>query len=84
MPGTPLAPQMQEWIVDPIENRRVLLPDVGLCAVCKHARVIRSARGSTFYQCQLWFSDPEYPKYPRLPKLACDGHEPGLEPPAGS
>jgi hypothetical protein len=49
-------------------------PDVGLCATCIHARIIRSNRGSTFYQCSLSFTKPEYPKYPRLPVLACGGY----------
>jgi hypothetical protein len=49
--------------------------NVGLCAHCVHAKVIRSDRGSVFYQCQLSFTDPSFPKYPRLPVLACSGYE---------
>jgi len=48
---------------------------VGLCAACVHARVIRSDRGSVFYLCQLSMSDPRFPKYPRLPVVACAGFE---------
>jgi hypothetical protein len=48
---------------------------IGLCATCRHARVIRSDRGSTFYLCRLSFEDASFPKYPRLPVLACPGFE---------
>jgi uncharacterized protein len=45
----------------------------GLCAVCRHARRIRSDRGSVFILCGLSSADPRFPKYPRLPVLSCDG-----------
>jgi hypothetical protein len=48
----------------------------GLCASCAHARVQRSARGSVFYRCALSERDPDFPRYPALPVLACAGHEP--------
>lgn len=48
----------------------------GLCADCRHARRIRSARGSTFHLCARAASDPRYARYPRLPVLQCAGHEP--------
>ena len=48
--------------------------DPGLCADCKFAHVIESDRGSVFYQCKLSFTDPRFPKYPRLPVLECDGY----------
>lgn len=48
----------------------------GLCAVCKHARIIRSDRGSSFLRCARSAVDPRFPKYPRLPVLQCDGWEP--------
>ena len=47
----------------------------GLCADCRHARVIRNDRGSVFYQCGKHFEDPTFPKYPRLPVLECRGYE---------
>jgi len=50
-------------------------PRVGLCAECRHADVIRSAR-STFYRCRLSFTDERFPKYPRLPVMECAGFEP--------
>lgn len=51
---------------DPAELRRV-----GLCARCKHARVLVSGKGSRFTLCQA----PGYPKYPQLPRLACAAHQ---------
>jgi hypothetical protein len=52
---------------------------IGLCADCKFARVIESARGSTFWRCSL-SEDPEsgFPKYPRLPVRVCTGYQPML------
>ena len=55
------------------------LPDlsdtVGLCAACRHVRVINNPRGSRFYLCQLSEVDPRFPKYPRLPIAHCVGYE---------
>jgi hypothetical protein len=48
---------------------------IGLCAVCRHARVVQTARGSTFYLCRLAESDPRYARYPRLPVLRCAGYQ---------
>jgi hypothetical protein len=50
---------------------------VGLCATCTHARRITSDRGSTFFQCALSATDPDFPKYPRLPVLECRGYQSG-------
>ncbi len=47
----------------------------GLCARCKHVRIIRSDRGSIFYLCRRSATDPAYPQYPRLPVLNCWGYE---------
>jgi hypothetical protein len=46
----------------------------GLCADCQFAAVIRSDRGSVFYQCRLSFTNAAFPKYPRLPVLQCSGY----------
>jgi hypothetical protein len=51
-------------------------PRLGLCADCLHARLIESSKGSQFLLCQLSESDPSFPKYPRLPILACAGYSP--------
>lgn len=52
----------------------------GLCVDCQHAERITSARGSTFILCRLSASDPRFPKYPRQPVVACEGHIPGRRP----
>ena len=46
----------------------------GLCATCRHAREVVSARGSWFLRCALSDVDPRFPKYPPLPVVACDGY----------
>ena len=51
-------------------------PHLGLCADCLHARFIKSSKGSQFLLCQLSHTDPSFPKYPRLPILACSGYTP--------
>ena len=49
----------------------------GLCDTCVHQKLIRNSRGSTFSMCLRHRSEPErFPKYPRLPVLACPGYEP--------
>jgi hypothetical protein len=50
------------------------LHGAGLCEDCRHARIIKSDRSSTFLQCQLSFTDPRFAKYPRLPVLRCSGY----------
>ena len=42
----------------------------GLCDRCVHQQLVRTTRGSTFSLCQRSKTEPEYPKYPRLPVLA--------------
>jgi hypothetical protein len=51
-------------------------PPAGLCASCRHQKVIRNTRGSVFSMCLRSRTDPAYPKYPRLPVLECRGYEP--------
>ena len=48
---------------------------VGLCSLCRHARAIRSAKDSEFWLCQRSQIDPRFPKYPALPRRACEGFE---------
>ena len=38
-----------------------------LCHQCEQLRLVHSGKGSTFLMCQ----DPELPKYPRQPVVAC-------------
>jgi hypothetical protein len=57
--------------------------NVGLCATCLHQRVVRNTRGSSFSLCERSKSDPRFPRYPRLPVVACDGYEQRDEPEPG-
>lgn len=52
-----------------------LVRSVGLCALCTHARVTETARGSRFWRCGRAADDPRFPRYPRLPVGACPGFE---------
>jgi hypothetical protein len=51
----------------------------GLCDSCRHQRVVSTTRGSRFSLCERSRSDPNYPRYPRLPVVECAGHEPRPE-----
>jgi len=51
-------------------------PPAGLCDDCRHQRLVRNTRGSAFSLCERSRTEPEYPRYPRLPVLSCPGHEP--------
>lgn len=48
---------------------------IGLCADCRFMRKMESDRGSVFYLCQRSATDPDFPKYPRLPVLQCRGYQ---------
>jgi hypothetical protein len=64
-------------MIDPADLTFAGVQDpIGLCAACRYARVVQSARGSTFYLCRLAEVDPRFAKYPRLPVLRCTGFEP--------
>jgi hypothetical protein len=56
-------------------------PPAGLCDACRHQRVIRNTRGSSFSMCERAKTDPSFPKYPRLPVLECRGFERRVSPP---
>jgi ketosteroid isomerase-like protein len=47
----------------------------GLCDTCRHQKLIRNTRGSTFSMCERSKTDERYPKYPRLPVVECEGWE---------
>lgn len=51
------------------------LPPAGLCASCRAAEVLRSAR-SNFLRCRMADRDPSFARYPLLPVLVCAGHDP--------
>ena len=48
---------------------------VGLCASCRHARVVTARVNNRYYLCGRAAVDTRFPKYPCLPLLACDGYE---------
>jgi hypothetical protein len=50
--------------------------NAGLCDTCVHQRVVRNTRGSSFSLCERSKTEPDtYPRYPRLPVVACPGWE---------
>ncbi len=51
----------------------------GLCATCRHARILESDRGLRFYRCGLSDTDPRYARYPTLPVVICAGYENSAE-----
>jgi hypothetical protein len=55
-------------------------PDAGLCETCRHQQLVGNTRGSEFSLCRRSRTDPRFPKYPRLPVMACPGYEPEPEP----
>jgi len=60
---------------DPSSSRRPPSVAAGLCETCHHRRLVPNTRGSVFSLCMLSRTDPSYPRYPRLPVLACPGYE---------
>jgi hypothetical protein len=60
------------------------VPPAGLCDGCRHQQLVPTTRGSTFSLCRRSRTDPAFPRYPRLPVVACPGFEPRrpLEAPA--
>jgi hypothetical protein len=57
----------------------VRVQEAGLCQTCQWMRIIRSDRGAVFYQCGKSFEDPQFPRYPALPVLACAAYQPRTE-----
>lgn len=62
--------------IGPLTDSAAMPSRFGLCDTCRHQRIVRSGRGSQFSLCERSKSDDRYPKYPRMPVLACPGHEP--------
>jgi hypothetical protein len=56
----------------------------GLCDSCRHQRIVPNTRGSRFSLCERSRSNPEFPRYPRLPVTLCDGYEQRSDSPSGS
>jgi hypothetical protein len=59
----------------PSSDARSPDPAVGLCAVCRHAAVQTTARGSRFWRCRRAETDARYRRYPPLPVRECVGWE---------
>jgi hypothetical protein len=50
--------------------------EAGLCDACRHQKLIRNTRGSTFSMCLRSKAEPDrFPRYPRLPVAQCPGFE---------
>ena len=62
-------------------GRHVTAPPPGLCATCRHSRIVQTRRGSTFRLCGRSATDPRFPRYPNLPVVRCVGFEPAAERP---
>jgi hypothetical protein len=48
-------------------------PPAGLCDRCRHQRIVENTRGSSFSLCELSRTNPDFPRYPRLPVKSCTG-----------
>jgi hypothetical protein len=53
----------------------VVRPPAGLCDSCRHQRIVKNTRGSEFSLCERSRTEPDYPRYPRVPVTSCRGHE---------
>jgi len=51
---------------------------IGLCHRCVHARQVPT-RHALYWRCALAETDARFPRYPRLPVLACDGFTPATD-----
>jgi hypothetical protein len=50
--------------------------DPGLCAVCQHAKLNETRRGTAYLRCTRAAWDSRLPRYPRLPVTQCVGFDP--------
>lgn len=62
-----------------MDESRVCPPNAGLCAGCRHLRLVGAAGRSVFVQCGRAKTNPTFVRYPRLPVTQCRGFEPGDE-----
>ncbi len=56
-------------------DKRPRSPYGGLCADCRHVRIIESDKGSVFVLCGRAKDDPRFPRYPPQPVVRCSGFE---------
>ena len=47
---------------------------VGLCLDCKYSKHVEAKEDTVYFLCHRFFTDPTFPKYPRLPVLLCSGY----------
>jgi hypothetical protein len=47
--------------------------NAGLCRTCGHAKLNETRRGTAYLRC----TNPDLPRYPRLPVAACSGYRSG-------
>lgn len=47
----------------------------GLCGTCVHAHLTVTRRQAAYLRCLRAKDDPRFPRHPRLPVLACPGHD---------
>jgi hypothetical protein len=47
----------------------------GLCDACRHQKLIRNTRGSTFSLCERAKTDKRFAKYPPIPVVRCVGFQ---------
>ncbi len=52
---------------------RAAADPVGLCRTCVHSRRV-PAGPNLYWLCRLSETDSRFPRYPRLPVVACDGY----------
>lgn len=60
----------------PSADRTDIRAAAGLCGSCVHAIVRPTRRGTVYLRCGLASTDQRYAKYPRLPVVSCEGHQP--------
>jgi hypothetical protein len=47
---------------------------IGLCLDCEYARQVEGKDGAVYFMCERSLTDPNFPKYPRLPVRRCSGY----------
>lgn len=53
----------------------IALTAAGLCAECRHVRLVPTDRGEAFLRCALSTGDGTYARYPHLPVTDCSGYD---------
>ncbi len=63
--------------MEPMQNPKSQMQNatVGLCATCAYARAVAHPHGGEpYWRCGKHDEDKTFPKYPRLPVVACNGY----------